>query len=120
MDRDKIIEILASVRDGKLSVEEALESIGLTVEGDRTAGKIRLKIYNLEKGEEVVNISIPVRWVKWLITAIPHKEGLLFDKSTVSMDDLISKLSDMKEGETIDIEVPEKKIKIVFSLDQSL
>jgi len=117
MDRDKIIEILASVRDGKLSVEEALESIGLTVEGDRKAGKIRLKIYNLEKGEEVVNISIPVRWVKWLVTAIPHKEGMILEGASVSIDDLISKLSDMKDGETIDIEVPEKKIKIVFSVD---
>ncbi|MGQ9707246.1 MAG: hypothetical protein ACUVWP_09705 [bacterium] len=116
MDRDKIIEILMSVRDRKLSVEEALENICSVLESEKSANKVRVRIYNLERKTELVKVNIPIKWVKWLVSAIPHNEGLIFNGVKISMDEFISKLDDIKEGEIIEVEVPEKKIKIEFSL----
>jgi len=117
MDKNKIIEILTSVRDGKLTVEEALEKVGLVLESEKSTSKVRVIIYNLEKESEIVKVNIPLRWVEWLVSAIPHEEGVMFNGVKISMDEFMSKLSDIKEGEVLEIEVPEKKIKIEFRFD---
>lgn len=116
MVKEGIIEVLKQVRDGNLSIGEALEKISSINEEDKKATKVRVTIINQDTGKETVNIVVPLRWAKWIISAIPHRDRLEFGDVKMTKEEFISNLEGIKGDGSMEIEFPEKKIRVVLDI----
>lgn len=109
--------ILKMVAEGKISPEEAdqlLESLDQPAPAEKKAGKPRfVKIRVEERGEEKVNISLPLMLVKSFMNFIPAEARNKMEDKNIDIETILAGLEENGgTGTLVDVEDDDEHVEI--------
>jgi hypothetical protein len=122
--KEDIAKVLRMVEEGKITSDEAGELIAAikeemptTVTEQGTLGKM-LKVRITSAGKENVRVSIPIRFVKWMIktghgiaSSIPEARAYAED---IDMDLIMHAIDSEMVGKIVDVETDDGQTIVIF------
>ncbi len=116
---DERRQILAMVREGKISVDEGLKLLdaldapgqGRPEAGGRASRILKIRVYDAEENSKV-NVNIPLALARVAMKFIPKDVSMQLKEEDIDLEEILASITDATAGKIVDIDSADARVEV--------